>query len=119
VILVDSSVWIDHLRSRDAGLVALLESDEVLTHPWVIGELSLGSIAKRDRFLYLLSRLPCLRLASAESVRALIEERRLYGRGIGWVDAELLASCMRQSSLLWTRDKRLAAIARELGLSAD
>ena len=119
MILVDSSVWIDHLRRREARLARLLEEDMALTHPWILGELALGSMANRERILGLLGRLPNIRPAADEAIRELIETERLYGRGIGWVDAGLLASCRARQCRLWSRDKRLAALARELGLGID
>jgi predicted nucleic acid-binding protein len=114
--LVDTSVWIDHLRKRDARLVALLDDDQVLVHPWVRGELALGNIADRPRFLRLLDCLPRVKPAKDEGVCELIESAKLYGRGIGWVDASLLASCLERHCFFWTKDLRLARVAAELGV---
>jgi len=117
--LVDTSVWIDHLRRREPRLERLLDDDQVLMHPWVRGELALGLLADRNKFLKLLSYLPALRPAKDENVFELIESAGLCGRGVGWVDAGLLASCLARPCLLWTRDSRLAAIAAGLGVAFE
>jgi predicted nucleic acid-binding protein len=118
VILVDTSVWIDHLRHSDAHLAALLASARVLGHVWVIGELACGNLRARAEVLGLLAALPQARVAQPDEVLFFIERQRLMGRGIGYVDAHLLAAtALTGSARLWTRDKRLAALARELGLA--
>jgi predicted nucleic acid-binding protein len=91
MILADSSIWIDHLRSNDPTLQALLENEEIVTHPFVIGELSLGHIPRYDEIMKMLSDLPTIARADDGEVRHLIRSRRLYGTGIGYVDAHLLA----------------------------
>ena len=117
MILVDTSIWVDHLRAGDVRLVGLLERSEVLTHSMVIAELALGSINPRQILLDSLAALPRSVEASPAEVRHLIESRRLYGRGIGLVDAHLLASALlTPGARLWTRDRRLGAVVRELGL---
>lgn len=117
MILVDTSIWIDHLHAREEALVLALESGDVLTHPWIIGELSLGSIRGRDAVIGLLSRLPVANIASFDEVMALVSRRRLFGRGLSLVDAQLLASTLiTPGASLWTRDKRLAVVADELGV---
>jgi hypothetical protein len=118
VLLVDTNVWIEHLHKGEPRLVRLLEDDLVVMHPWIRGELALGSLASRERFLKLLDYLPALRPVKDQDVFALIESVRLAGRGIGWVDTGLLASCLAWPCKLWTRDARLATIARELGVAA-
>ncbi len=119
MILVDTSVWIDHLRVGEPALVVLLEQGGVLGHPWVIGELALGQLSRREEILTLLGNLPQAALATSDEVMTVIEGRRLSGRGIGYVDAHLLASTMLTADArLWTRDKRLAATAADLGLAA-
>ncbi|MEO8528928.1 MAG: PIN domain-containing protein [Pseudolysinimonas sp.] len=116
MILVDTSVWIDHLHRADPELVALLERNDVATHAMVIGELALGTIAKRDEFLGLLAALPAASEASHAEVVDFVSARRLYGRGLSLVDAHLLASAvLGESTLLWTRDRRLASAAADLG----
>jgi predicted nucleic acid-binding protein len=115
MILVDTSVWVDHLRARDARLAGLLERGEVLMHPYVIGEIACGSLADRAGVLELLHLLPTASLAEAGEVLGFIEGTRLHGRGIGYVDVHLLAAATLDDVPLWTRDKRLDAVAVELG----
>lgn len=115
MILVDTSVWIDHLRKGDAELARTLEAGEVLAHPFVIGELACGNLANRNAILALLRTLPPAPVATGDEVMGFIERRKLMGRGIGYIDVHLLASvALTRESRLWTRDKRLAAIADEL-----
>lgn len=118
MILVDTSVWIEHLRVGDPGLTALLGHDRVLAHPWVIGELSLSRLDRRQEVLGLLGNLPSASVASDAEVLALIETRRLFGRGLGWVDVHLLAAALLSHARLWTYDRRLAAVAADQGLAA-
>ncbi|QNM94671.1 type II toxin-antitoxin system VapC family toxin [Chitinimonas koreensis] len=116
MILVDTSVWIDHLRQGDEQLRSLLESGSVHVHPMVVGELACGQLGARRQVLDLLAALPALPRAEDAEVLFFIEQRRLMGRGIGYVDAHLLASTVMQPpARLWSRDKRLAGIAQELG----
>jgi predicted nucleic acid-binding protein len=119
VILVDSSVWIDHLHTGGDDLAALLDDGSVLGHPWVTGELALGQLSAREEVLGLLANLPQATVASAGEVMELIETRRLHGLGIGYVDAHLVASTLLTSDTrLWTCDKRLAAVAASLRVAA-
>jgi predicted nucleic acid-binding protein len=119
VILVDTSVWVDHLRVGDHTLVRLLESRQVLSHPFVIGELALGNIRQRANLLAELQNLPQARLASDQEVLRFIELQELFGMGIGYVDAHLLASVrLTAGASLWTRDKRLLDIAANLGTAS-
>lgn len=119
MVLADTSVWVDHLRAGDAGLTRLLEEGAVLRHPLVVAEVALGSLRSRREVLGLLDDLPHAPVAEIEEVRALIEARRLFGRGIGYVDAALVASCLlAPGTTLWTRDKRLGAVAHEAGIAA-
>jgi predicted nucleic acid-binding protein len=118
VILVDSSVWIDHLRRKDAELVVLLEAGVVLCHPFVIGELACGNLSNRASFLAELANLPVAPMASHDDALSFLNRHALTGGGIGWVDVHLLASAfLAGRAPLLTRDKRLRAIAGELGLS--
>ena len=117
MILVDTSVWIDHLRKPEPDLVRLLENDQVLMHPWVRGELALGSIKDRYNFIEHLARLPELRPVAISELMGTIERLRLYSRGIGLVDAGLLSACLDWPCRLWTRDKRLSDIVVELGIA--
>lgn len=117
MILVDTSVWIDHVRSADAALVGLLENSAVLTHPWVIGELALGNLGRREEVLGLLLGLPRTTLAEDDEILRLIKQQTLYGVGIGYVDAQLLAAGgLTPDTTLWTRDKQLSTVAARLGL---
>ena len=117
MILVDTSIWVDHLRTGDLRLVRLLERSEVLTHSMVIGELALGSISPREVLLDALSALPTSVEPTPAEVTHVIESRTLFGRGIGLVDAHLLASALlTPDARLWTRDRRLGAVARDLHL---
>lgn len=118
MILVDSSVWIAHLRVSDERLAALLQQDEVLSHPFVIGELALGNLRKRGVVLRNLVELPQATMAEDREVLQLINERSLFGHGIGYVDAHLLAAVqLTLDAGLWTYDRRLQEVAAELGLA--
>jgi predicted nucleic acid-binding protein len=119
VILVDTSVWIDHLRRGDAILTALLNETSVLTHPFVIGELAMGNLRQRDTILADLASLPQAVAARDTEVMRFIEQEALFGLGIGYVDAHLLAATrLTPGSALWTRDKRLADAAERLSIAA-
>lgn len=118
MILVDTSVWIDHLRQADRGLVQALEAGQVLVHPFVVGELACGGLANRVEVLKLLQTLPQAQVATHEEALGFIERRRLMGRGIGYVDVHLLASvALDGAATLRTRDRRLAAVAADLALA--
>ena len=120
MILVDTSVWVDHLRAGERALVHLLDHGLVLAHPWVTGELALGHLSQRQDILRLLTGLPSAEIATDAEVLALIEAEQLYGLGIGYVDAQLLAATrLTADTRLWTADKRLAVVARRLNLLAD
>jgi predicted nucleic acid-binding protein len=118
MILVDTPVWVDHLRHRDERLAALLEQALVLVHPHVIGELALGQPRQRE-FLSDMEDLPRANVASDEEVLHLIARETLFGIGIGYVDAHLLAATrLTEGATLWTRDRRLLAAAEKLSLAA-
>jgi Predicted nucleic acid-binding protein, contains PIN domain len=120
VILVDTSVWIDHFRRSEPGLVALLESDAVLTHPFVVGELACGHMRNRDEILRLFLRLPAAPVASHAETLEFIEKRSLMGRGVGYVDVQLLASvALATSARLWTRNKPLASVAGQMKVAYE
>ncbi len=119
MILVDTSVWIDHLRRSNGKLLVALEAGEVLVHPVVIGELACGNLRNRREILDLLSNLPAAPSATDAEVLGLIERRKLMGRGIGYLDAHLLAAtALARPARLWTSDHNLARVAAELGLAA-
>ena len=118
MILVDTSVWIDHLRRGVPDLVRVLEESRVGTHPWVIGELALGGLRLRGAVLENLARLPIAPVASHDEILWLVDRHPLFGRGLALVDAHLLASVLLAPGWsLWTRDKRLRAAADEVGLA--
>ena len=118
MILVDTSVWVDFLRVGNDKLADLLNANQVLTHPFIIGELACGNLRNRAEILSLLAALPRTAAATDSEVLFLIERRRLMGRGIGYIDAHLLASAALSSAAeIWTRDKRLAALAADLGVA--
>jgi predicted nucleic acid-binding protein len=118
VILLDTSIWIDHLRHSDAHAVTTLQSGLVLSHPFVIGELACGNLKSRANLLGLLATLPKARVAQEEEVLYFIERHKLMGRGVGYIDVHLLAAtALTEGTQLWTRDKRLAALAHELELA--
>ncbi len=120
MILADTSLWIDHLRAGEPGLVSLLNDSQILTHPMVIGELACENLPNRDRVLSLLGELPAIPAATDSEVLFFIEARQVMGRGIGYVDAHLLAAAMlAPPAQLWTRDRRLLAVAGDLGLAYE
>lgn len=117
MILVDTSVWIDHLRSADARLIQLLHSGLVCMHPMVIGELACGNLSNREQLIALWGNLPKARDASHDEALFTLEAHKLMGKGIGFVDLHLLAATLlTNQTLLWTRDKRLARIADDLNI---
>lgn len=119
MILVDTSVWIDHLRNPEPALLRLLQNDDVATHAFVTLELALGSIANRRQVLSELAKLHQAPVADTTDLFLLIESRRLERRGIGITDLHLIASALLDRSLsIWTRDRRLGEIAHQLGLRA-
>lgn len=119
MILADTSVWIDHLRAGDQQLASLLDQSSILVHPFVIGELACGRLHDRSLVLDLLGQLPCANVATDSEVLGFIERHSLDGCGIGYVDANLLASvALSAPATLWTRDRRLARVARNLDLSS-
>ncbi len=115
MILVDTSVWIDHLRFGNATLVEMLEEERVLLHPFVIGEIACGNLRNRARVLANLEALPVATSADHEEVVKLVEGHKLWGKGIGWIDAHLLASALVSGCRLWTLDKRLDRAAAIVG----
>jgi predicted nucleic acid-binding protein len=119
VILADTSVWVDHLRAGDKALVALLDVGMVLAHPFVIGELALGNLRQREIVLKALADLPRASVATDAEVLHFIERHALSGRGIGYIDAHLLAAVtLTAGAELWTKDKRLRGVAVQLGLAS-
>lgn len=118
-LIVDAAIWIDHLRRSDLALVRALKENRALVHPFTIGEVALGSLGNRRAVLLELSLLLRPQIATDKEVLAMIEDHALYGTGIGYVDAHLLASTMLTPDAgLWTRDRRLGAAAERLGIAA-
>ena len=116
-VLVDTSVWVDHLRKGEALLEDLLSAGQVATHPFIIGELACGNLSNRDEILKFLSELPLAETATNKEVMHLIERHGLGGKGLGWIDMNLLASALLSNMPLWTRDHRLAAAAKAIGVA--
>ena len=120
MILADTSIWVDHLRTIDRHLASLLDEELILVHPMVIGELACGNIPSRPYVMRLLNRLPCISVATHDEVLLFVERHRFMGRGIGYIDAHLLASVViMPPARLWTNDRRLMSVADELGVAYD
>ena len=118
MILVDTSVWVDHLNHGDDELVALLNDHRIQIHPFIIGELACGTLRNRQRVLMGLGEIPSVEMVANRSVIDFIEQHTLFGVGIGWVDVHLLAATARtEGCQLWTRDKRLHTQAERLSLA--
>jgi predicted nucleic acid-binding protein len=119
MILADTSVWVDHFRKGDAELSRQLQQNNISTHPFVVTELALGNLSDREKTLTYLDLLPTVRIALDSEVRKMIDLHALHQRGIGFVDAHLLASTfITPHTILWSRDKRLREVAEGLGVSA-
>jgi predicted nucleic acid-binding protein len=120
VILVDTSVWVDHLRRGDANLASLLNRGQVMTHPFVIGELALGHLKPRESILRALADLPQTSVAAEPEVLHFIDRHALFGTGISYIDAHLLAAAKLTAGVsIWTRDKHLSLVADRLELAAS
>jgi len=118
VIVADTAIWIDHLRSSDPQLSMLLSKDQILLHPFVYGEISMGSLPRDHRLFTTLSDLPKLHAIPEREVLNFVSRHRLYGLGIGYVDAHLItATYLRPDCMLWTRDKRLREVAQKLAIA--
>jgi len=119
MVLVDTSVWVDHLTRGQAQLAALLHEGQVVCHPFVIGELACGHVRNRREILGLLATLPQARVAEHDELLRFVEQHQLSGRGLGWVDVHLLGGAFLSSCRLWTHDKALREAARALRIAAD
>jgi predicted nucleic acid-binding protein len=120
VILADTSIWIDHIRSPNPALVSALTNGRVRMHPYIVGELALGNLRQRGQFLEDLYRIRQPKVASFDEVMLLIEQGALYGTGLGWVDANILATVLATPGLkLLTRDRRLGSVAERLNVAAE
>lgn len=116
MVLVDTAIWVSHLKEGNADLRALLEDGEVLCHPYIIGELACGNLKNRLKILSLLKALPQAKVAGHDEVMTFIAIQDLAGAGLGYVDMHLLASALLSRSSLWTADRRLGAAAKKLGI---
>ena len=116
-MLVDTSVWIDHLRRSNAHLQYLLEEGRIHTHPFVLGELACGSLRRRENVLRLMAALPAAPVATHDEVMVFIDRHELHGTGLGWVDVHLLASARLSRQPLWSADRRLRDAAKRIGLT--
>jgi predicted nucleic acid-binding protein len=120
MILADTSVWVDHFRKRDAALSQQLQRSNISTHPFIVTELILGNLPDRRNAIASLDRLPIVKVAQLHEVRRLIEAHSLFRRGVGFVDAHLIASTLiTPHTVLWSRDERLNGVAEILGLKAN
>ena len=117
MILVDTSVWVDHLRKGDAELIHLLPENQILIHPFVIGELACGKLKAREKILDLLNSLSPAAVATDQETMTFIEAHAIMDRRMGYIDAHLCASAQLSNAKLWTRDKRLRSVATEMGWS--
>ena len=115
MVLADTSVWIGHFRGKEPGLAPLLEEGVVLTHPFILGELACGNLSKREITLAHLSSLPAAVHAQHEEALQIVDKRKLWGAGIGWIDAHLIASALLSNCLLWTLDERRKKAAIQAG----
>jgi predicted nucleic acid-binding protein len=116
-MLVDTSVWIDYFRHGDPRLVTLLERGEVECHPLIIGELACGNLSARAEILMLLRKLPEMPIIEHDEALTFVDAHKLAGKGLGWIDIHLLASAQLGNTMLWSRDRRLAAEARRIGVA--
>jgi predicted nucleic acid-binding protein len=117
LILVDTSIWVDHLRSRDARLTRLLDDRQISIHPFVVGELAVGHLRNRDEILFMLTLLPVTAVASHDEALRFITNFSLAGRGLGYIDIHLLAAVsLTPETSLWSKDKRLRSAAEDLSI---
>jgi predicted nucleic acid-binding protein len=119
MILVDTSIWIDHFRRGEPKLSQLLDRGDIVMHPFIIGELLLGNVPRISEMMDDLNTLPKSAVATVDEVMAFVSRRKLGGSGIGYVDAHLLAAAaLTSETKIWTRDKRLLTVAQSLSLAA-
>ena len=116
MVLVDTSVWIDHFHKTNIHLTGLLAEGFVFIHPFIIGELACGNIKNREEILILLQSLPQIKITDHNEIIYFIKKNKLYGKGLGYIDIHLLASCIIDNAKLYTRDKKLINIAKELNI---
>jgi len=117
MVLIDTSVWIDHFYKTEPDLQELLYQEQVISHPFIIGELACGSMRNRDEILRLLNDLPKASAAEHKEVLFLISEHKLFGKGLGYIDIHLLSAALLGNYVMWTKDKKLSAIADQFGVN--
>ncbi len=117
MVLVDTSVWVSHLRGGDVGLEKLLNDGEVACHPFVLGELACGKLKNRHEILTYLQSLPIAILAEDEEVLKFVENNQLVGKGLGYIDVHLIASAVLTDVPLWTLDKTLGKVTKKIGIN--
>ena len=117
MVLVDTSVWVSHLREGEVGLEKLLIAGEVICHPFIVGELACGNLKNRLEILTYLQSLPMTILAEDEEVLKFIENNHLMGKGLGYIDIHLIASAVLTDVPVWTFDKTLDKIAKKIGIN--
>ena len=117
MVLVDTSVWVSHLRDGSVGLENLLNDGEVLCHPFIVGELACGNLKNRDQILIYLQSLPMTTLAEDGEVLKFIENHQLMGKGLGYIDVHLVAAAVLTDVPLWTFDKILDKITKKIGIN--
>jgi len=116
MILVDTSVWVDHFRSGNSALAKILNDGDVICHPFIIGELACGNIKKREEILSLLQALPVAKQVNHDEILEFIEAKKLMGKGLGYVDMHLLSSALLSGALLWSLDKKLNNLSVNLNV---
>lgn len=116
MVLVDTSIWVSHLRESHPRMVSLLNDGDVVCHPFIIGELSCGNLTNRSEILSLLDSLPMVDQVEHEEVLQFVESNDLMGRGLGYVDVHLLASAVLCGASIWTLDRKLRTVSSELGV---
>jgi predicted nucleic acid-binding protein len=116
MVLVDTSVWVKHLRSGSIGLESLLNKGRVVCHPFIVGELACGNLSNRSEILSLLQALPLVNHAEHEEVMHFIENYSLMGKGLGFIDMHLIVSALLTKVPIWTLDKKLKEVSSKLGL---
>lgn len=117
MVLVDTSVWIDHLRNSNSALIELLKDGKICCHPFIKGELACGNIKNRENFFELLDNLYFLNLVTEKEALFFLNKNQLHGKGLGWIDIHLLASSLMNNVKLFTLDKRLKQTANEFELN--
>ena len=119
MVLVDTSVWVSHLREGSERLAKLLNDGDIMSHPFVVGELACGNLKNRDEILALLESLPSVPIAEHDEILTFIKNKKLMGKGLGYIDIHLLASALLANVPVWTLDKQLKEMARRLNVNYE